>query len=94
MNAGWRVGFYLVANKRLSTSLVAELTKQLIERSRDLIGEQPLLAGITSPDTDPDAFIAVHPGAAAFYNGTEESFMDRYRQMVRAAKITPAEKPG
>jgi len=49
---------------------------------RDLIGEQPLLAGIAAPDTDPDAFLAVHPGAAAFYNGTQESFMDRYSNAI------------
>src|SRR5580698_6439825 len=73
-----RVGFYLVANKHLSPTLVAELAKKLISVRRDLIGEQPLLAGIAAPDTDSDAFIAVHPGAAAFYNGTQESFMDRY----------------
>ena len=77
-----RVGFYLVANKHLSPTLVAELTKKLMSVRRDLIGEQPLLAGIAAPDTDSDAYIAVHPGAAAFYNGTEESFMDRYSNAI------------
>jgi TRAP-type uncharacterized transport system substrate-binding protein len=77
-----RVGFYLVANKHLSANLVAELTKKLMSVRRDLIGEQPLLAGVASPDTDSDAFIAVHPGAAAFYNGTQESFMDRYGNAI------------
>jgi hypothetical protein len=77
-----RVGFYLVASKHLSPTLVAELTKKLMSVRRDLIGGQPLLAGIAAPDTDSDAFIAVHPGAAAFYNGTEESFMDRYSNAI------------
>jgi len=77
-----RVGFYLVANKHLSPVLVAELTKKLMSVRRDLIAEQPLLAGIAAPDTDSDAYIAVHPGAAAFYNGTEESFMDRYSNAI------------
>ena len=77
-----RVGFYLVANRHLSASLVGELTKKLMSVRRDLIGEQPLLAGIAAPDTDSDAFIAVHPGAAAFYNGTQESFMDRYGNAI------------
>ena len=77
-----RVGFYLVANRHLSPTLVAELTKKLMSVRRDLIGEQPLLAGIAAPDLDSDAFIAVHPGAAAFYNGTEESFMDRYSNAI------------
>ena len=77
-----RVGFYLVANRHLSATLVTELTKKLMSVRRDLIGEQPLLAGIAAPDTDSDAYIAVHPGAAAFYNGTEESFMDRYGNAI------------
>lgn len=77
-----RVGFYLVANKHLSPTLIAELTKKLMSVRRDLIGEQPLLAGIAAPDTDSDAYIAIHPGAAAFYNGTEESFMDRYSNAI------------
>jgi TRAP-type uncharacterized transport system substrate-binding protein len=77
-----RVGFYLVANRHLNATLVGELTKRLMSVRRDLIGEQPLLAGIAAPDTDPDAFLAVHPGAAAFYNGTQESFMDRYGNAI------------
>jgi TRAP-type uncharacterized transport system substrate-binding protein len=77
-----RVGFYLVANRHLSATLVGDLTKKLMSVRRDLIGEQPLLAGIAAPDTDPDAFLAVHPGAAAFYNGTQESFKDRYSNAI------------
>jgi TRAP-type uncharacterized transport system substrate-binding protein len=77
-----RVGFYLVANRHLNATLVGQLTKRLMSVRRDLIGEQPLLAGIAAPDTDPDAFLAVHPGAAAFYNGTQESFMDRYGNAI------------
>ena len=49
---------------------------------RDLAGEQPLLSGIATPDVDADAFLSVHPGAAAFYNGTQESFMDRYGNAI------------
>jgi hypothetical protein len=33
-------------------------------------------------NVDPDAFIPVHPGAAAFYNGTEQGFMDKYGNEV------------
>ena len=44
--------------------------------------DQPLLAGLAAPDTDPDAYIPVHPGAAAFYNGTQQSFMDKYSNWI------------
>ncbi|SDT60483.1 TAXI family TRAP transporter solute-binding subunit [Bradyrhizobium canariense] len=77
-----RVGYYLVANKRLGATLVGDLAKKIMSVRRDLVGEQPLLAGIAAPDTDSDAYIAVHPGAAAFYNGTQESFMDRYGNAI------------
>ena len=77
-----RVGYYLVANRHLNASLVADLAKKVMNVRRDLVSEQPLLAGIAAPDTDADAYISVHPGAAAFYNGTQESFMDRYGNAI------------
>jgi TRAP-type uncharacterized transport system substrate-binding protein len=73
-----RVGFYLVANKKLGSDLIATLTKRVMGARHDLVAEQPLLSEIAAPNVDPDAFIPVHPGAAAFYNGTEQSFMDKY----------------
>jgi TRAP-type uncharacterized transport system substrate-binding protein len=77
-----RVAYYLVANRHLSSSVVADLAKKVMGVRRDLVSEQPLLAGLAAPDTDPDAYLSVHPGAAAFYNGTQESFMDRYGNAI------------
>jgi TRAP-type uncharacterized transport system substrate-binding protein len=77
-----RVGYYLVANRHLDAGLVADLAKKIMSVRRDLVGEQPLLSGIAAPDTDADAYLSVHPGAAAFYNGTQESFMDRYGNTI------------
>lgn len=77
-----RVGSYLVANKKLDADLITALTQALINARNDLVRDQPLLAGIAAPDTDPDATIAVHPGAAAFYNGTQQSFMDKYSNWI------------
>ena len=72
-----RVGYYLVANRHLGSSLIAGLAKKIMNVRRDIVSEQPLLSGIASPDTDPDAFITAHPGAAAYYNGTlEVSWID------------------
>lgn len=73
-----RVGYYLVANKKLHTGLVANLTAMVISARRDLVASQPQLSGVAAANTDPDAYIPVHPGAAAYYNGTEQSFMDKY----------------
>jgi len=73
---------YLVANKKLSSDSVATLTKTIMSVRRDLMVEQPIFAQITGPSTDPDAFLALHPGAAAFYNGTTQSFMDEYGNWI------------
>ncbi len=37
---------------------------------------------IETPDTDKDAVIPVHPGAAAYVDGEEKSFMDRYGDYI------------
>jgi TRAP-type uncharacterized transport system substrate-binding protein len=77
-----RVPYLLVANRQLDQQLVAELTKRVMAARRDLASEQPLIAGIATPSLDADAYIGVHPGAAAFYNGTEQSFMDRWSNEI------------
>src|SRR5450631_129765 len=77
-----RTSLYLVANKKLSSDLVATLTQTIMSVRRDLMVEQPIFAQITAPSTDPDAFLGLHPGAAAFYNGTTQSFMDEYGNWI------------
>jgi TRAP-type uncharacterized transport system substrate-binding protein len=77
-----RVPYLLVANRHLDQQLVAELTKLVMAARRDLASVQPLIAGIATPSLDADAYIGAHPGAAAFYNGTEQSFMDRWSNEI------------
>jgi TRAP-type uncharacterized transport system substrate-binding protein len=73
-----RVPFYLVANKKLGDGIVAALAKTMMEARRDLLGEYPVLAQISAPSIDKDAFIPVHPGAAVYFNGEQQSFLDKY----------------
>jgi TRAP-type uncharacterized transport system substrate-binding protein len=77
-----RTSLYLVANKKLSTDLVTTLTQTIMKVRRQLLVEQPIFAQITAPSTDPDAYLPLHPGAAAFYNGTQQSFMDEYGNWI------------
>jgi TRAP-type uncharacterized transport system substrate-binding protein len=77
-----RTSLYLVANKKLGTDLVTRLTQTIMHVRRDLMREQPIFAQITSPSTDPDAYLPLHPGAATFYNGTQQSFMDEYGNWI------------
>jgi TRAP-type uncharacterized transport system substrate-binding protein len=77
-----RTSLYLIARKKLGSDLIGTLTQTIMSVRRDLITEQPIFAQITAPSTDPDAYLAVHPGAAAFYNGTQQSFMDEYGNWI------------
>jgi hypothetical protein len=77
-----RTSLYLVANKKLGTDLVTSLTQTIMNVRRDLLHEQPIFAQITAPSTDADAYLPLHPGAAAFYNGTQQSFMDEYGNWI------------
>src|ERR1700716_3721730 len=82
-----RTSLYLVANKKLSSDLIATFTQTVMNVRRDLLAEQPILAQITAASTDPDAYLAVHPGAAAYYNGTQQSFMDKYGNQIYLAPM-------
>lgn len=82
-----RTSFYLVAQKKLGTGLITSLTQTILSVRRDLLAEQPILAQITAPSTDQDAYLPLHPGAAAFYNGTQESFMDKYGDDIYLAPM-------
>ena len=77
-----RTSLYLVANKKLSSDLIATLTKTIMSVRRELMVEQPIFAQIAAPSTDPDASLPLHRGAAAFYNGTMQSFMDEYGNWI------------
>jgi TRAP transporter TAXI family solute receptor len=77
-----RTSLYLVANKKLSTDLIASLTLAIMKARRELLAEEPIFAQITAPSTDQDAWLPLHPGAAAVYNSTQQSFMDEYGNWI------------
>ena len=77
-----RVSFYVVARKQLSDDVVGALAEALMKARRDLLGELPVLSQMTAPSTDSDAFLPLHPGAAAFFNGTQQSFLDKWGNAI------------
>jgi TRAP transporter TAXI family solute receptor len=77
-----RTSLYLVAQKKLGTDLVTRLTQAIMSVRRNLLREQPIFAQITAPSTDQDAYLPLHPGAAAVYNSTTQSFMDEYGNWI------------
>lgn len=73
---------HIVARKDLSETTVAAFTRQLFAIRQTVMTEFPLAAKIETPDTDKDAFIPAHPGAAAFVDGEEKTFLDRYSDYI------------
>jgi len=73
---------HIVARKDLSDSTIAAFTRQLFAIRQAVMAEFPLAAKIETPDTDKDAVIPVHPGAAAFVDGEEKTFLDRYSDYI------------
>nr|QIG97204.1 C4-dicarboxylate ABC transporter substrate-binding protein [Bradyrhizobium sp. 6(2017)] len=82
-----RTSFYLVAQKKLGNDLIGDLTQSIMTARHNLLAELPGLAQIATPDTDADAYIPVHPGAAAFYEGTRESFLDQWGNAIFLAPM-------
>jgi TRAP transporter TAXI family solute receptor len=73
---------HIVARKDLPESTIAAFTRQLFAIRQQVMAEFPLAAKIETPDTDKDAAIPVHPGAAAFVDGEEKTFLDRYSDYI------------
>ena len=68
----------IVARKSVSEVMAANLTRQIFADRQSLLNELPGIATLEKPDTDKDASVPVHPGAAAFIDGTEQTFVEKY----------------
>jgi TRAP-type uncharacterized transport system substrate-binding protein len=77
-----RISFFLVADKSVNADTITDLTQSLIGVRRDLLSEYPVLAQAGAPSTDPDALIPIHPGAATYYGGNQQSFLDKYDDKI------------
>jgi TRAP transporter TAXI family solute receptor len=73
---------YIVARQGISDGTIAAFTQQLFTARQTVMTEYPLAAKIETPDTDKDAVIPVQPGAAAYVDGEEKSFLDRYSDLI------------
>jgi TRAP-type uncharacterized transport system substrate-binding protein len=67
----------IVARKTLSEMTVAAFARQLFA-IRQSLARKVGTALIQKPDTDKDAELPVHRGAAAFFDGNERTFLDKY----------------
>jgi TRAP transporter TAXI family solute receptor len=72
----------IVAPKKLSETTAAALTRQIFTTKPTLAREIRSASKIEKPNTDKDAALPAHPGAAAYIDGTERTFMDRYSDYI------------
>jgi TRAP transporter TAXI family solute receptor len=72
------VNHLIVARKALSETTVANLVRQMFAIRQTLAKQVPGATHIKKPDTDKDAELPVHRGAAAYIDGNERTFLDKY----------------
>jgi TRAP transporter TAXI family solute receptor len=79
------VNHLIIAPKSLSDTTVGAFVRQLFAERQQLARELPSAGKIEKPDTDKDAALPAHAGAAAFIDGTERTFLERYSDYFWAA---------
>jgi TRAP transporter TAXI family solute receptor len=72
------VAYQLVVRLDVADGIVDQLTKWLFSVRRLLAADAPVADRMQAPATEKGARFALHPGATAYYQDTEKSFMDRY----------------
>jgi TRAP transporter TAXI family solute receptor len=72
------VNHLIVAPKSLADTSAGAFTRALFAVRPTLVKQNALASKIEKPDTDKDAAIPAHAGAAAYIDGTERTFLDRY----------------
>jgi TRAP transporter TAXI family solute receptor len=78
------VNHLIVARHALSETEVGAFTRQLFADRQLLLRELPAAANIATPDTDKAAALPAHRGAAAYIDGTERTFLEKYSDYMWA----------
>jgi TRAP transporter TAXI family solute receptor len=79
------VNHLIIAPKSLSDTAVAAFARQLFTARQQLARELPTAAQIEKPDTDKDAALPAHAGAAAYIDGNERTFLEKYTDYIWGA---------
>jgi TRAP-type uncharacterized transport system substrate-binding protein len=72
----------LVAQSKMSTTTAGDLARAIYEDKAELALDDGFASKIEPADTDKDAFIVAHQGAAEYINDDTKSFMDRYSDLM------------
>jgi hypothetical protein len=76
------VNHLIIAPKSLSDTVVAAFARQLFTNRQQLAREMPTASQIEKPDTDKDAALPAHAGAAAYIDGNERTFLEKYTDYI------------
>ena len=76
------INHLIIAPKSLSDTAVAAFARQLFTNRQQLAREQPTASEIEKPDTDKDAALPAHAGAAAYIAGNERTFLEKYTDYI------------
>jgi TRAP transporter TAXI family solute receptor len=79
------VNHLIIAPKSLSDTTVSAFTRQLFTNRQQLARELPNSPKIEKADTDKDAALPAHQGAAAYFDGNERTFLERYTDYIWGA---------
>src|SRR6266702_5091093 len=72
------VNHLIIAPKSVSDTTVGAFARQLFTIRQQIAREVPTASKIENPDTDKDAALPAHQGAAAYIDGTERTFLEKY----------------
>lgn len=72
----------LVADRSLRDAVVGDLAKSLFEVRQTVAAEVPGFSRIEAPNTEVLGPLVVHPGAAAYFEGEQKSFIEQYGEWI------------
>ena len=76
------VNHLIIAQHALNEATVGALDRQLFTQRLQVARDVPAAAKIEKPDTDKDAALPAHQGAAAYIDGTERTFLEKYSDYI------------
>ncbi|MGE0287346.1 MAG: TAXI family TRAP transporter solute-binding subunit [Bradyrhizobium sp.] len=76
------VNHLIIAPRTLSDTKVGAFARQVFNVRQQLARELPNAPKIEKPDTDKDAALPAHEGAAAYFDGNERTFLEKYTDYI------------
>ena len=70
------VARHLIVRNNVPSLVVTRMLRDFLEAARALQVQHPLLAQAGSPDIEADAFVKVHKGPRAFFNGEDRGLLE------------------